>query len=59
MIKIENTVTVITPDTGYKYVTNGDVFSDLVKLGKNDSVDNWYSTNDEPPEAVPPEGAHI
>lgn len=39
----------LTPDEGYKYITNGEVYSELVFLGKNDSVDNWHDTNDEPP----------
>ena len=40
----------LTPDEGYKYITNGEVWSDLVYLGINDSVDNWHDTNDEPPD---------
>lgn len=41
----------LTPEDGYKYVTNGRFFSELVFLGRYDSVDNWHDTNDEPPEA--------
>lgn len=42
------------PDEGYKYLTNGEVYTDSIYLGKNDSIDNWHDTNDEPPE--PEEG---
>lgn len=38
------------PDDGFKYVTNGKVYSDGIYLGKNDSVENWHDTNDEPPD---------
>lgn len=38
------------PDEGYKYITNGEVYTDSIYLGKNDSIDNWHDTNDEPPE---------
>ena len=43
-----NTVTILTPDNSYKYVTNGKVYSELVYLGKNDNVENWHNTNKEP-----------
>lgn len=39
----------LTPNEGYKYITDGEAWSDLVFLGKHDSVDNWHDTNDEPP----------
>jgi len=39
------------PDDGYKYVTNGSVYSDGIYLGKGDSIENWHDTNDEPPES--------
>ena len=38
------------PSDGYKYITNGEVYTDSIYLGKNDSIDNWRDTNDEPPE---------
>lgn len=44
-----NTATVLKPSEGYKYITNGSVFSKEVILGKNDSVENWQDTNQEPP----------
>ena len=40
----------IQPENGYKYVTNGRVWGELVTLGKTDSVENWHDTNEEPPE---------
>lgn len=58
MIEIENGVTVITPDAGFQYVTNGEVFTDLVKLGKDDRAENWQNTNEEPPQE-PIEGVSI
>ncbi|MBR5342608.1 MAG: hypothetical protein IK149_01780 [Oscillospiraceae bacterium] len=48
------------PGEGFKYITNGEVFSDGIYLGKNDSIDNWHDTNDEPPapeEEIPDEEA--
>lgn len=36
------------PSEGYKYVTNGEVFSNGIYLGINDSHENWHDTNDEP-----------
>lgn len=41
------------PDEGYKYLTNGEVYTDSIYLGARDSVDNWRDTNDEPPEPEP------
>lgn len=38
------------PDEGYKYITNGEVYTDSIYLGARDSIDNWHDTNDEPPE---------
>ena len=38
----------LRPSEGYKYITNGEVFSELVYLGIYDSADNWHDTNDEP-----------
>ena len=38
------------PDDGYKYVTNGTVYSDGIYLGKTDNIANWHDTNDEPPD---------
>lgn len=38
------------PDDGYKYITNGEVYTDSIYLGAKDSINNWHDTNDEPPE---------
>lgn len=43
----------ITPGDGYARITNGEVYSTLVYLGKNDSPTNWHDTNDEPPDPDP------
>lgn len=36
------------PDEGYKYITNGEVYTDSIYLGKSDSINNWHDTNEEP-----------
>lgn len=41
------------PDEGYKYITNGEVYTDSIYLGSRDSIDNWRDTNDEPLEPEP------
>lgn len=38
------------PGEGYKYLSNGTVWSNGIYLGKSDSIDNWHDTNDEPPD---------
>lgn len=38
------------PSEGYKYLTNGSVYTDSIYLGSTDSISNWHDTNDEPPE---------
>lgn len=49
----------IQPESGYKYVSNGEIWSNpepdnnYIILGKTDSVDNWHDTNDEPPTPEP------
>lgn len=42
------------PDEGYKYISNGEVWSEGIYLGTADSIDNWHDTNDEPPEPEEP-----
>lgn len=37
------------PDEDYKYISNGEVWTDSIYLGKNDNIANWHDTNDEPP----------
>lgn len=49
----------LTPDEGFKYISNGEVWSELVFLGRTDSVDNWHDTNDEPPEPEDDEEAAV
>jgi hypothetical protein len=43
------TVTQLQPDLGYKYITNNEVWSNLVILGYKDKIENWHDTNEEPP----------
>lgn len=38
------------PSPGYKYLSNGVVWTDSIYLGASDNIDNWHDTNDEPPE---------
>lgn len=38
---IENGITVLTADEGMK-LTNGEAFGSTVRLGVNDSADNWH-----------------
>lgn len=40
----------LMPSEGFAYITNGEVYSTLVYLGKNDSSENWHDTNDELPD---------
>ena len=41
------------PSGGYKYLSNGTVYTDSIYLGSRDSIDNWHDTNDEPQEPDP------
>ena len=45
------------PSDGYKYLSNGTVWSEGIYLGKADSISNWHDTNDEP--LPPEEGATV
>ena len=38
------------PSPGYKYISNGTVWTGSIYLGSSDSIDNWHDTNEEPPE---------
>lgn len=38
------------PSAGFKYITNGIVYTDMIYLGSDDSIDKWNDTNNEPPE---------
>ena len=42
------------PDDGYKYISNGDAWTDSIYLGASDSIANWHDTNDEPTEPSDP-----
>ena len=42
------------PGEGYRYITNGTVYSDGIFLGRSDDIANWHDTNDEPPEPDEP-----
>ena len=41
-----------TPSSGYKYITNGEIYKDSIFLGRCDNISNWHDTNDEPPEEI-------
>ena len=43
------------PDEGYKYLTNGEIWTDSIYLGDGASVAAWHDTNDEPPTHPEPE----
>lgn len=43
------------PSDGYKYISNGSCYSDMIRLGTKDNIANWHDTNDEPPELPKPE----
>ncbi len=47
MINVEKNIWI--PSEGYKYISNGVIFARRIYLGRNDSIDNWHDTNDEPP----------
>ena len=35
------------PSEGYAYLTNGEVVSDGIYLGRGASIEDWWDTNDE------------
>lgn len=37
------------PSEGYSYISNGEVWTDSIFLGKDDDIANWHDTNEEPP----------
>lgn len=41
------------PSEGYKYISNGEIWTDSLYLGKGADISEWYDTNDEPPEPSP------
>lgn len=40
------------PSNGFKYITNGKVWSDSILLGRTDNIEHWHDTNDEPREPI-------
>ena len=48
MINVEGNYWI--PSSGYKYITNGEIYTDSIFLGRCDNISNWHDTNDEPPE---------
>ena len=38
------------PSEGFKYLTNGETWTDSIYLGRNQDINCWRETNDEPPE---------
>jgi hypothetical protein len=42
---------VLTARNGYVY-TNGETFSNIIRLGKNDSADNWHEITEEEAERL-------
>ena len=38
------------PSPGYSYISNGEIWTDSIYLGKTDKINNWHDTNEEPPE---------
>lgn len=45
IITTEGGLTVLTPDNK-AYLTDGETYSQKVYLGKYDSAENWYETDD-------------
>ena len=37
------------PAPGYAWVSDGTVWTDSIFLGKTDTIERWYGTNEEPP----------
>ena len=40
------------PSDGYKYLSNGETWTDSIYLGAGADISTWHDTNDEPPEDV-------
>lgn len=38
------------PSLGYKYLSDGETWTDMIYLGRADNIERWHDTNDEPPE---------
>lgn len=37
------------PSEGFKYLTNGTVWTESLIIGRSDNIENWHDTNEEPP----------
>ena len=46
---------VLIAKEGYVY-TNGETFASIIRLGKNDSADNWHEITDEEAQALQEQG---
>ena len=42
------------PSDGYKYISNGVVWTDSIYLGDGANISAWHETNDEPQEPIEP-----
>ena len=38
------------PGAGYKYITNGEIYTDIIYLGNKADINDWRDTTEEPPE---------
>lgn len=47
MINTHDNVWIPSPE--FKYLSNGEVWTDSIVLGRTDSIGRWHDTNDEPP----------
>lgn len=50
IIRTIDGIKVLSPEDGYKFITNGETWSTEVWLGTMDKVENWNDTNEDPPE---------
>ena len=48
---------VLKPDVGYRWISNGTIWAEIVYIANEESAKNWYDTNEEPP--MPPEPENI
>lgn len=48
MINVKDNVWI--PSDGFKYISNGETWTNQIMLGRADNIDHWHDTNDEPPE---------
>lgn len=40
------------PSSGYRYLSNGETWTDSIYLGDGADINEWHDTNDEPQEPV-------